>query len=194
MTNTNDEPETASAPEQAKPAAANATELATFGAGCFWCVEAVLEQLDGVHDVTSGYMGGEVDNPTYREVCTGATGHAEVVQASFDPAVISYEVLLEWFWRLHDPTTLNRQGADAGTQYRSAIFYHSEAQREAAEKSLVAADASGAFDDPIVTEISPVSTYYTGEEYHQDYYRANKEAGYCRMVIRPKLDKLGLEK
>jgi peptide-methionine (S)-S-oxide reductase len=170
------------------------TELATFGAGCFWCVEAVLEQLDGVLDVTSGYMGGHVENPTYKAVCTGETGHAEVVQVTFDPAVIPYDHLLAWFWKLHDPTTLNRQGADAGTQYRSAIFYHSEAQREAAEASKAAADASGEFVDPIVTEITAASTYYTGEEYHQDYYRLNRQQGYCRAVIAPKLEKLGLEK
>jgi len=169
-------------------------EVATFGAGCFWCVEAVLEQLEGVEDVASGYMGGTVENPTYRAVCTGETGHAEVVQVRFDPDKISYAELLDWFWRLHDPTTLNRQGADAGTQYRSVIFYHSEAQRAAAQESLAAAEAAGAFDDPIVTEITPAGAFYAAEGYHQDYYRANKEAGYCRMVIRPKLDELGLER
>jgi peptide-methionine (S)-S-oxide reductase len=177
----------------ANPPAAT-TELATFGAGCFWCVEAVLEQLDGVQDVTSGYMGGESENPTYKEVCTGASGHVEVVQARFDPSVIPYDHLLAWFWKLHDPTTLNRQGADVGTQYRSAIFYHSDEQREAAEASKADADASGAFASPIVTEITAASTYYSGEDYHQDYYRQNREQGYCRAVIAPKLDKLGLEK
>ena len=169
------------------------TEIATLGAGCFWCVEAVLEQLDGVESVESGYMGGRIDDPSYRDVCTGATGHAEVVQVRFDPAVIPYEEVLDWFWRLHDPTTLNRQGADVGTQYRSAIFVHSPEQREIAEKSKAAADASGVFAAPIVTEVTDASTFWVAEEDHQDYYRLNKTQGYCRMVIRPKLEKLGLE-
>ena len=167
------------------------TELATFGAGCYWCVEAVLEQLDGVKDVTSGFMGGTVDNPTYSAVCSGSTGHAEVVQVRFDPQAISYEQLLAWFWRLHDPTTLNRQGNDVGTQYRSAIFYHSDAQRLAAEQSKTAASAE--FDDAIVTEITAASTYYEADSEHQDYYRQNREQGYCRHVIAPKLEKLKLE-
>ena len=166
-------------------------EVATFGAGCFWCVEAVLEQLDGVFDVSSGYMGGTVPNPTYKQVCAGTTGHAEVVQVTFDPAVIPYATLLDWFWKLHDPTTLNRQGADVGTQYRSAIFVHSEAQRAAAERSKAAAQP--AFDDPIVTEITTASEYYPAEDYHQDYYRLNTSQGYCRAVIAPKLNKLGLD-
>lgn len=166
---------------------------ATFGAGCFWCVEAVLEQVDGIHDVRSGYMGGHVDNPTYRQICTGATGHAEVVQVDFDPEVISYAQVLSWFWRLHDPTTVDRQGNDVGPQYRSAIFYHDEEQRLTAEKSRAGADASGEFDGPIVTEITAASTYWPAEEYHQDYYRQNKSEGYCRFVISPKLEKLGLE-
>ncbi len=164
---------------------------ATFGAGCFWCVEAVFEQLDGVHSVESGYMGGEVENPTYREVCSGMTGHAEVTQIHFDPELISFETLLDWLWRSHDPTTLNRQGADTGTQYRSAIFYHSEAQREAAKASKAAAQKH--FDAPIVTEITKASTFYPAEDYHQDYYRLNGSAPYCQMVIRPKLKKLNLE-
>ncbi|MEC8209081.1 MAG: peptide-methionine (S)-S-oxide reductase MsrA [Verrucomicrobiota bacterium] len=165
--------------------------IATFGAGCFWCVEAVFEQLDGVHAVESGYMGGEVKDPTYREICSGATGHAEVTQIHYDPKVISYKTLLEWFWRSHDPTTLNRQGADIGTQYRSAIFYHNEAQRKAAEASKVAAQKY--FTAPIVTEINAASTYYPAEDYHQDYYRLNPHAPYCQIVIRPKLEKLSLE-
>lgn len=169
-----------------------ATEIATFAAGCFWCIEAVLEQLDGVLDVTSGYMGGHVPNPTYRAVCSGSTGHAEVVQVRFDPTKIGYADLLDTFWKLHDPTTLNRQGADVGTQYRSAIFWHSPAQRDAAERSKQAAAA--AFAEPIVTEITAASTFYPAEDYHQDYYRQNREQGYCRAVIRPKLDKLGLQK
>jgi peptide-methionine (S)-S-oxide reductase len=179
-------------PMKDQDTAAKKTEIATFGAGCYWCVEAVLEQQDGVLDVTSGFMGGTVENPSYRDVCTGRTGHAEVVQVTFDPKVISYDDLLAWFWRLHDPTTLNRQGADEGTQYRSAIFTHSDEQHRAALASKEAAQKD--FRDPIVTEITPASTYYEAEEYHQDYYRQNKEQGYCRMVIAPKLGKLGLEK
>ena len=166
-------------------------ETATFGAGCFWCVEAVFENLDGVKAVEAGYMGGETENPTYQEVCTGETGHAEVTRIYFDPEVISYEALLNWLWRSHNPTTLNRQGGDVGTQYRSAIFYHSEAQREAAIASIEAAQSM--FDSPIVTEITPASTFYLAEDYHQDYYRLNKSAPYCQMVIRPKLKKLELE-
>ncbi|MDG1241595.1 MAG: peptide-methionine (S)-S-oxide reductase MsrA [Opitutae bacterium] len=166
-------------------------EIASFGAGCFWCVEAVFENLDGVHAVESGYMGGEVKDPTYREVCTGSTGHAEITQISFDPAVITYETLLDWLWRSHNPTTLNRQGADSGTQYRSAIFYHSDTQRASAEASKAAAQKD--FDAPIVTEITAAETYYPAEDAHQDYYRLNQSAPYCHMVIRPKLNKLGLE-
>jgi len=165
--------------------------IASFGAGCFWCVEAVFERLEGVHAVESGYMGGQIGNPTYREVCTGTTGHAEITQIHYDPEVINYETLLDWLWRSHDPTTLNRQGGDCGTQYRSAIFYHNEAQRAAAETSKAAAQAQ--FDAPIVTEITPVSTFYPAEDYHQDYYRLNTAAPYCQMVIRPKLHKLDLE-
>ena len=169
-------------------------EYATLGAGCFWCVEAVLEQVDGILDVSSGYMGGHVERPTYKQVCSGATGHAEVVQVHFDPARISYSEVLDWFWRLHDPTTKDRQGNDVGPQYRSVIFYHSEEQHRAAIESKERAQRSGAFSSPIVTEIAPASTYYSAEDYHQDYYRLNREQGYCRMVIAPKLGKLGLEK
>ena len=165
--------------------------IATFGAGCFWCVEAVFEQLDGVHAVESGYMGGEVQDPTYREICSGNSGHAEVTQIHYDPQIVSFETLLDWLWRSHDPTTLNRQGADIGTQYRSAIFYHNEAQREAAEASKVAAQKD--FTTPIVTEITAATTYYPAEDYHQDYYRLNPNAPYCQIVIRPKLEKLALE-
>jgi peptide-methionine (S)-S-oxide reductase len=168
------------------------TSTATFGAGCYWCVEAVLEQLEGVSDVRSGFMGGSVKNPTYEQVCSGRTGHAEVVQVHFDPAKISYDTLLEWFWQLHDPTTLNQQGADIGTQYRSAIFYHSDEQRRAAEASREKHKAD--FPKPIVTEIVAAGAFYEADEEHQDYYRANKASGYCRMVIRPKLEHLGLEK
>ncbi len=165
-------------------------EIATFGAGCFWCVEAVFENLEGVQSVASGYMGGHVENPTYEAVCTGSTGYAEVVQISFDPTVIEYETLLDWLWRSHNPTTLNRQGADRGTQYRSAIFYHNDDQRLTAEKSKT--EAQKYFDDPIVTEITTASSFYPAEDYHQDYYQLNKKAPYCQMVIQPKLKKLGL--
>ena len=165
-------------------------ETATFGAGCFWCVEAVFENLDGVKAVESGYMGGETENPSYHEVSKGNTGHAEVTRIYFDPQEISFETLLDWLWRSHNPTTLNRQGADVGTQYRSAIFYHSEAQREASIASKAAAQQQ--FSDPIVTEITPASEFYIAEDYHQDYYRLNKAAPYCQMVIRPKLEKLEL--
>jgi peptide-methionine (S)-S-oxide reductase len=175
-------------------ATAAGTEVITFGAGCFWCIEAVLQQIEGVTGVVSGYMGGATRNPTYREVCAGTTGHAEVVQVTFDPARVSLDTLLDWFFRLHDPTTLNRQGADEGTQYRSAIFWHTEAQRDAATRFKQALDEKGVFADPIVTEITKASEFFTAEDYHQDYYRQNKSAGYCRAVIRPKLEKLGLEK
>jgi peptide-methionine (S)-S-oxide reductase len=181
-------------PKPSQSASEGTTEVATFGAGCFWCVEAVLQQLEGVLKVTSGYMGGNVPSPTYEQVCTDTTGHAEVVQVTFDPKRISYEKLLGYFWKLHDPTTLNRQGNDTGTQYRSAIFYHSEAQREAAEKSKKALEDSRAFKDRIVTEITKAGPFYPAEDYHQDYYRLNKRQPYCRFLIAPKLEKLGLEK
>ncbi len=165
----------------------NQTELATLGAGCFWCVEAVFQMLPGVKSVASGYAGGKTENPTYKEVCSGTTGHAEVIQVEFDPKTISYEKILDTFWEAHDPTTLNRQGADVGTQYRSAIFYHSEAQRASAEKSKAAAQKN--FPSPIVTEITPLTKFYKAEGYHQDYYRNNQNQPYCRMVIKPKVDK-----
>lgn len=169
------------------------TEIATLGAGCFWCIEAVLEQIDGVIDVRSGYMGGTLENPTYEDVCMKTTGHAEVVEVSFDPTRLSYEELLEHFWQLHDPTDPGGQGADRGPQYRSAIFVHSEKQREIAEKSKQKANASGKFSKPIATEITAAGKFWPAENYHQDYYRLNKRAPYCQMVIRPKLQKLGLE-
>ncbi|MBW8002912.1 MAG: peptide-methionine (S)-S-oxide reductase MsrA [Planctomycetes bacterium] len=168
-------------------------EQATFGGGCFWCFEAVYERSEGVKSVISGYAGGTRADPTYEEVCTGRTGHAEVVRIEYDPALIGYKELLKLFWKAHDPTTLNRQGADVGTQYRSIILYHSEAQRVAAEKSMQEAEASGRFDSPIVTEIKPLTAFYRAEEYHQDYYAKNPYAGYCTLVIRPKLQKLGLD-
>ena len=164
------------------------TQLATFGGGCFWCIEAVFERLDGVQSVVSGYAGGKSLTPTYRQVCGGTTGHAEVVQIEFDPGKISYERLLEVFWQAHDPTTLNRQGADVGTQYRSVILYHDETQKAAAEKSKVAAQKM--FRDPIVTEIVSFTMFYPAEDYHQGYYDDNRGALYCSVVIRPKLEKL----
>lgn len=166
----------------------NATELATYGGGCFWCVEAVFQRLNGVKSVTSGYAGGKTENPTYEDICTGTTGHAEVIQIEFDPAKLKYEDLLDLFWQAHDPTTLNRQGADVGTQYRSVIFYHNDAQKLAAEKSKK--EAAPQFKDPIVTEIVPLAKFYKAERYHQNYYNNNPNAPYCRVVIRPKLDKL----
>lgn len=166
-------------------------EKATLGAGCFWCVEAVFERLDGVQSVVSGYAGGSKPNPTYEEVCSGETGHAEVAQITFDPAKISYEQILNIFWQSHDPTTLNRQGGDRGTQYRSVIFYHGEQQKAIAEKSKLSAQKL--FADPIVTEIQPLPTFYAAENYHQDYFRNNPNAPYCRMVIAPKLSKLKLK-
>ncbi len=165
-------------------------ETATLGAGCFWCVEAVFQELEGVSTVVSGYSGGRIKNPAYREICTGRTGHAEVCQVTFDPAVIAFEELLEVFWQTHDPTTLNRQGNDVGTQYRSAIFYHSEIQREKAEHYKKALDASGAWNNPIVTEISPFTEFYKAEEPHQNYYKDNINAPYCQYIVRPKVEKV----
>ncbi len=164
-------------------------EIATFGAGCFWCVEAVFQQLEGVHEVVSGYTGGTTDNPTYQEICTGLTGHAEVVQIRFDPSVIPYAALLDVFWHTHDATTLNRQGADHGTQYRSAIFYHDEAQRRSAEQSKAEMENSEAWDAPIVTEITAAATFYPAEGYHQNYFRDNPYQPYCQFVIYPKMRK-----
>ena len=165
----------------------NHLDVATLGGGCFWCTEAIFQMLPGVKSVTSGYAGGTKANPTYKEVCTGATGHAEVIQIKYDPQVVSYEKLLETFWEAHDPTTLNRQGADSGTQYRSIILYSSEAQRAAAVKSKAAAQKQ--FRQPIVTEIVPLKNFYPAEDYHQEYYRDNPNQPYCRMVIRPKVEK-----
>jgi peptide-methionine (S)-S-oxide reductase len=168
-------------------------ETATFGAGCFWCVEAIFQQLKGVHSVVSGYAGGTVENPTYQQVCSGTTGHAEAVQITFDPAVISYADVLYVFWRTHDPTTLNRQGADVGTQYRSVIFYHNAAQKAIAERSKKDTEASGLWPNPIVTEIIPFRNFYQAETYHHDYYRLNPNQPYCRLVIDPKIRKFKKE-
>ena len=164
-------------------------ETAVFGAGCFWCVEAIYQRVNGVVAVESGYAGGHVEDPTYNQVVSGKTGHAEVAKVTFDPEVISFEELLEVFWHTHDPTTLNRQGADVGTQYRSAIFYNSLKQKQIAEESLKRTDESDLWDDPIVTEISPLSNYSVAEDYHQDYFNNNPNAGYCSVVIAPKLAK-----
>lgn len=167
----------------------SATETATLGAGCFWCVEAIFQDLKGVQSVVSGYSGGHVPNPTYREVSTGRTGHAEVVQIRFDPSVIPYEDILSIYWETHDPTTLNRQGADVGTQYRSVIFYHDEAQKKTAEAMKKKLTAEGRYDDPVVTEIAPFEAFYAAEDYHQDYYNLNPDQPYCKVVISPKLKK-----
>ncbi len=165
----------------------NQTELATFGGGCFWCMEAEFQRIPGVVHVTSGFAGGHTENPTYEQVCTGTTGHAEATQIEFDPTKVSYEKLLNYFWDAHDPTTLNRQGADTGTQYRSVILYSGDAQKAAAEKSK--AEAQKKFKDPIVTEIVALKKFYKAEDYHQNYYNDNPEQGYCQVVIKPKLDK-----
>lgn len=167
----------------------NQLELATFGSGCFWCTEAFFQRLKGVEKVASGYSGGKIKNPTYREVCSGLTGHAEVIQVSYDPSVISYEDLLEVFFSTHDPTTLNKQGGDVGTQYRSVIFYHNEEQKKSAEQFKKQLDSSGSFGKPIVTEISPYTEFFPAEDYHQEYFNQNGEAPYCQFVIMPKLEK-----
>ncbi|MFW5657071.1 MAG: peptide-methionine (S)-S-oxide reductase MsrA [Bacteroidota bacterium] len=164
-------------------------EKATFGAGCFWCVEAIFSRLEGVESVVSGYSGGKIKNPTYKEVCSGRTGHAEVVQITFEPEVISFEELLEVFWKTHDPTTPNRQGNDVGTQYRSAVFYHNEKQKELAKKYKERLNSAGIWDNPIVTEITPFEAFYKAEDYHQEYYENNADQPYCSFVITPKIEK-----
>lgn len=172
---------------------AKRVETATLAGGCFWCMDAIFRRLRGVEEVVSGYTGGTIRNPTYREVCSGTTGHAEAVRVSFDPEAISFAELLDIFWRSHDPTTLNRQGPDIGTQYRSTIFYHDDKQRETAEKSKREAEEARLWPDPIVTEIVPFTSFHEAEEYHQDYYRLNPLQGYCRLVIGPKIRKLRKE-
>ncbi|RFM32605.1 peptide-methionine (S)-S-oxide reductase MsrA [Chitinophaga silvisoli] len=164
-------------------------ETATFGGGCFWCTEAQFQYLDGVLKVESGFSGGTVANPSYEEVCTGTTGHAEVIQVTYDPAKVSYEELLQAFWTAHDPTQLNRQGNDVGTQYRSVIFYHNEDQHKLAQEYKEKLDKSGAYDKPVVTEIAPFTKFYKAEDYHQDYYKENGSQPYCHFVIAPKLEK-----
>jgi peptide-methionine (S)-S-oxide reductase len=165
------------------------TETATFGGGCFWCTEAIFKSLKGVETVESGYSGGKLKNPTYKEVCSGLTGHAEVIQITFDPSVIGFKELLEVFWETHDPTTINQQGADRGTQYRSVIFYHSPQQKETAEKYKAELNKENVFGKPVVTEITAFEKFYKAENYHQDYYANNSTQGYCQMVIVPKLQK-----
>ena len=172
-----------------KSMGSTALDTATFASGCFWCVEAVFQNLKGVQSVVSGYAGGSVANPSYEEVCSGATGHAEACQIAYDPKLITYSELLEVFWKTHDPTTLNRQGNDAGTQYRSAIFYHNEEQKKFAEHYKRELDSSGAFDAPIVTEIVPFTEFYKAENYHQNYFNEHGAQPYCLFVIRPKLEK-----
>ena len=166
-----------------------AQEVITLGGGCFWCIEAVFEQLEGVSKVESGYAGGQTPNPTYREVCTGTTGHAEVVQVTYDPAVTSTREILEVFFVVHDPTTLNRQGPDVGTQYRSAIYYHTPEQKAEAEALIRELDSGDVWGDPIVTEIAPIDTFYKAEDYHQEYFRYNSSQPYCRAIIAPKVSK-----
>jgi peptide-methionine (S)-S-oxide reductase len=164
-------------------------QKATFGSGCFWCTEAIFERLKGVKSVVSGYSGGKVENPTYEEICTGTTGHAEVTQITYDPEVISFDELLEVFWKTHDPTTLNRQGNDVGPQYRSVVFFHNDEQKKLTEKYKEALDKSGAWEKPIVTEISPLINFYPAEDYHQEYFENNPNQGYCAFVIAPKVEK-----
>ena len=166
---------------------------ATFGAGCFWCVEAIYENLEGVYNVESGYSGGHIDNPTYQQVTSGRTGHAEVIRFDYDPSIITYEQLLEVFWHTHNPTTKDRQGNDVGPQYRSVIFFHDEDQKSVALASKKRTDESGLWSNSIVTEISPLINYYTAENYHQDYYENNQNAGYCSLVIAPKVAKFKKE-
>jgi peptide-methionine (S)-S-oxide reductase len=174
------------------PKVPEGSEVITLGAGCFWCVEAAFKQLEGVSAVTSGYMGGTTKNPTYKEVCEGTTGHAEVIRVVYDPKKITLDTLLGWFWKLHDPTTLNRQGNDVGTQYRSAIFYETDAQKAVAEASKKAYQEK--LEDPIVTEITKATQFWSAENYHQDFYFQNKNKnGYCRVVVEPKLKKLELK-
>jgi peptide-methionine (S)-S-oxide reductase len=167
----------------------NQHELATLGGGCFWCVEAIYQDVNGVERVVSGYAGGMIENPTYEQICSGTTGHAEVVQITFDPTIISYEDILYIFWRTHDPTTLNRQGADVGTQYRSVIYYHNDKQKQIAIDSKAKTEAERVWPNPIVTEISPFTHFYVGEGYHQNFYRSNPSQPYCRAVIDPKMRK-----
>jgi peptide-methionine (S)-S-oxide reductase len=176
-------------PTSAQPTSATGLQKATFGTGCFWCTEAMYESLDGVISAVSGYEGGDIPNPSYKAVCTGTTGHAECVEVTYDPTKVTYAELLEAFFRSHDPTSLNRQGADVGTQYRSVIFYHTDEQRQLAERAKHELNDAKAYDKLIITEISPASTFYEAEAYHQNYFAQNPDQGYCAFVIAPKLDK-----
>ena len=169
------------------------SEIATLGGGCFWCLEAVYQELRGVEKVESGYSGGDVPNPTYRQVCSETTGHAEVVQVTFDPSVVSYKDILEVYFTIHDPTTLNRQGADVGTQYRSVIFYHNDEQKRVAEEVISDLESEGIWSDPIVTEVEPFDEFYVAEDYHQDYFRNNGFQPYCQVIIAPKVAKFRKE-
>ncbi|MEP7143750.1 MAG: peptide-methionine (S)-S-oxide reductase MsrA [Ferruginibacter sp.] len=164
-------------------------DTATFGTGCFWCTEAIFQEVEGVSKVTSGYSGGKVENPTYKQVCTGTTGHAECLNIVYDPSKITFDELLEIFWQVHDPTSLNRQGNDIGTQYRSAVFYHNATQKAKVEKYKAELNKSGAWDNPIVTTLEPFVKFFPAEDYHQNYYNDNKSEGYCQFVIRPKVEK-----
>jgi peptide-methionine (S)-S-oxide reductase len=175
------------------PPATNETALATFGGGCFWCAEAVFQRVKGVVSVRSGYTGGKKEKPTYRDVCSGKSGHAEAIEVTFDTKVVTYRELLDIFWKMHDPTTLNRQGDDVGTQYRSVIFYHGDGQKADAEAVRDELTKSKAFAGPIVTEIVPAGAFHPAEDYHQNYFNSNREAGYCRTVIAPKLRKMGMK-
>lgn len=172
-----------------QPPVASSLDTATFGNGCFWCTEAVFQELKGVQKVVSGYSGGSVKNPSYKAVCTGTTGHAECLQITYDPSVITFDELLEVFWQTHDPTTLNRQGNDVGTQYRSVVFYHNEEQRAKAQGYKEELNKSGAWDNPVVTTLEPLTIFYPAEDYHQNYFNDNPEQGYCQYVIRPKVEK-----
>jgi peptide-methionine (S)-S-oxide reductase len=187
------EPRSHSPRPNAAATGAEKLETATFGSGCFWCAEAVFQQLRGVKSVVSGYSGGTVENPTYEDVCAGGTGHAEVIQITYDPAVISFDELLKVFWQTHDPTTPNQQGNDVGTQYRSAIFYHTDAQRRTAEQYKQQLDAAKTFARRIVTEITPFKHFYPAEKYHQNYFNQNPSQSYCQFVIRPKVEKFNKE-
>lgn len=187
--NSNQQKNTSMVEKKTEDTSGEKLDTATFGAGCFWCVEAIFQQIKGVKSVKSGYTGGHVKNPSYKEVCNGTTGHAEVAQIVFNPDSVSFTKLLEVFFQTHNPTTLNKQGADVGTQYRSAIFYHSQEQKETAEKVIEKLTSEKIFDKPIVTEISEIGDFYPAEDYHQNYYNNNSEQGYCRIVITPKLEK-----
>jgi len=185
-----DQPASEDSPKSKEPATAGKTEEATFGSGCFWCGEAVFEQLKGVKSVVAGYSGGTVENPTYEQVSTDLTGHAEVIQITFDPDVISFDELLEVFWKSHDPTKLNEQGPDHGTRYRSVIFYHTQEQKDLAEKSKQKHDKPGRTAPKIVTEITKFSAFYPAEDYHQDFFKNNPQNGYCKINVRPKMNKI----